>query len=123
MWPPTSAESAMTGRHFKLIGIAILLLVAVGLSFLMWLSQPDAVQPDKYERIRMGMRREEVEAIVGLKDGYFARWGDCHTSVIHQVGAQEVEDFAKTMGWVGNEYVIGVLLDGDDRVIGKGLSR
>jgi hypothetical protein len=109
-------------------GAVVVLLLSLG-----WLTprpaSPSAkISPDAYERVTSGMRREEVQAAVGLppgdyRDGEHRPGGHSYTEWSEEAGSEEF-GAGKTAGrleWEGNGYSIVAGFDEAGRVTWKTL--
>ena len=107
-------------QRLKMIALAILILMALCLLLLSWMSQPQhSIRPDQFEQIRLGMSRGDVDNVMNLKEGYMAYEGSCELTLISQEGPDM--DASRMLAWYGEEFAIFVWLDDDGRVASKSL--
>ncbi len=122
-----------------LLGVAAVAGLGLAVGAFVWLTSPrHSINPDTMERIRAGMKEEEVEAVLGGPYGqYFrgsvqfripgvlrsrkfqgARAGAdalCDQTRCYEEGKWCV--IAETKGWVGDEFAIWVTFDSEGRVL------
>jgi hypothetical protein len=99
----------MPRRRFLLGGVVLLALVVavVRLPWLIRKMSPPAVSHERYERIKVGMTPEEVEAILGVPPGKYETRR--HRRITY---AFPWSDYI----WRGDEGTIAVRFDGSGRV-------
>jgi hypothetical protein len=111
----------MRRRRLLLFGLAAgLIVLAVG-TWLLW-PQPTAITEENYGKIRVGMTREEVEAILG---GPAGRYGFPGASIVQTHDAIDVPRLAECryLQWIDSRRMVGVQFDADHRVVGKDLGK
>jgi hypothetical protein len=111
----------MTARRRKLSALAASVLAAVCLLVVLWPRQEADVRPDQFDRIRLGMSRDQVEGVLGLEAGYMAYDGVPYHTLIAQEGPDM--EAARMLHWCGQTHSIFVWLDDDGRVACRALVR
>jgi hypothetical protein len=104
-------------RHFLLlVGVtAGLAVLAVG-AWLFW-PRPSSITEENDDKVRVGMTREEVEAILGGPAGNHG----FQERIVQTRDDIDVWRLAECgyLQWINSRYMVGVQLDFDNRVVGK----
>ncbi len=87
----------------------------------------DRITPEAYERLRVGMTREEVQAAIGLPPGDYRRNRGA-AKVYTALDGNIPQDIGKSSGlafvdWWGDENMIGVWVDAQGKVAGTAISK
>ncbi len=93
-------------------------LLAVAIALVVYLSvpAPSRVSPESFGRVDVGMRRAQVEAVLGMPGDY--RTGPTEEPPALSFGTDEAE-LAKASTWAGDTAVISVEYDGAEKVTAK----
>jgi hypothetical protein len=88
---------------------------------------PVTITPEAYDQIEVGMRREQVEAVIGSRPGDFRRHSRGEKAAT-AVARKTPSDMRKAPGpgrteWWGDEYVIVIWEDAQGRVAGTALNK
>jgi hypothetical protein len=96
----------MSRRRLLLLGLpAAIALLVLGASMLL---SPSAISYENYERVRKGMTKDEVEAILGRPKTVVSAPGSLPSGIRWDTRCE----------WIGNEHLIAVSFQ-DGRVILK----
>lgn len=103
--------------------LLVLGLLAVLSGAACWLFLPsDPIGPRAFERIRLGMTKEEIETVIGFPAGNYQhssmvfRW--IYATKVSEEGPAEFELIGlQSEEWYGDSYRIKVVLDADKKVV------
>lgn len=110
-------------RRRVVLGAVLLSAVAGAVTFIDLSVPPPRINPAQYDRIREGMTLAEVEGIIGGSPGSYPP-NALGTRVRLLAGSEFGGDLRLRQAyWSGTRYEIGVLLDHDERVVAKQLTK
>jgi hypothetical protein len=111
----------MPRRLLVLLVVSLVVLTAVAARLFFFPPTNPRITRENWERIKEGMRREEVESLLGLP-GDYRKGPTGRLTTIFFISGEDMETSAILSGtpkpflWQGDRYEIGVVFDPDERV-------
>jgi outer membrane protein assembly factor BamE (lipoprotein component of BamABCDE complex) len=104
-------------RRYLLFGLLAAMIALVAGTCFLW-PRTSAITEENYAKIRVGMTREEVEAVLGGPAGNYGFYSERIVQTRDDIDVPRLAE-CRYLQWIDSRHMIGIQFDAEHRVVGK----